>query len=295
MRAETLQDVPISVSAVTSGDIEAIGAYKLQDISRIVPNFQMGEDPILDSIAIRGIDTGGNQGFDQAVGTFRDGVYAGKNYLSRLPFLDVQRVEVVRGPQGTLFGRSAIGGTLAIISADIFALDVMNMAPKKVDVTYKDFKSLAIGKLVVELHGFGPGDGVATTVVYLPQEQIAFSADMYEAGELTNAAYVDDMNYLGVKKALNAMSKWDLRYAINAHQTEPSVQVLRENNRFVNELYEKVFAVLTETLAEKGPEGAFGLLFKTPDIDMSDYKDWKNYDHLPAHVFRMLASIYHGG
>ena len=55
--------------------------------------------------------------------------------------------------------------------ADIFALDVMNMAPKKVDVTYKDFKSLTIGNLVVELHGFGPGDGVATTVVYLPQEQ----------------------------------------------------------------------------------------------------------------------------
>ncbi len=118
MRAETLQDVPISVSAVTSEDIEAIGAQKLQDISRIVPNFQMGEDPILDSIAIRGIDTGGNQGFDQAVGTFRDGVYAGKNYLSRLPFLDVQRIEVVRGPQGTLFGRSAIGGALAIISND---------------------------------------------------------------------------------------------------------------------------------------------------------------------------------
>ena len=131
-------------------------------------------------------------------------------------------------------------------------------------------------------------------MVYLPQEKAAFSADTYEARELTNAAYIDDMNYLGVKKALNAMSDWDLRYAINAHQTEPSVEVLHENNRFVNEFYEKVYAVLTGALAEKGPEGAFGLLFNTPDIDMSDYKDWKNYGHLPAHVFRMLASIYHG-
>lgn len=116
MRAESLQDVPLSVTAVFAEDIESIGAYKLQDLSGIVPNFQVGEDAILDAITIRGVDTGGNQGFDQAVGVFRDGVYTGKGYLSRLPFMDVQRVEVVRGPQGTLFGRSTIAGALTLVT-----------------------------------------------------------------------------------------------------------------------------------------------------------------------------------
>ena len=118
MRAESLQDVPISVTALFSENIESIGAYKLQDLNGIVPNFQIGENAILDDIRIRGVATSGNQGFDQAVGVFRDGVYTGQGYLSRLPFMDLQRVEVVRGPQGTLFGRSTIGGALTLISND---------------------------------------------------------------------------------------------------------------------------------------------------------------------------------
>ena len=118
MRAESLQDVPISVTAVSEENIESVGAYKLQDINGIVPNFQIGENAILDDIRIRGVASSGNQGFDEAVGVFRDGVYTGKGYLSRLPFMDLQRVEVVRGPQGTLFGRSTIGGALSLISND---------------------------------------------------------------------------------------------------------------------------------------------------------------------------------
>ena len=114
MRSESLQDVPISISVVSDEDIQSIGAYRLQDLNGIIPSINISEGQIDNDLAIRGVGSGSNQGFEQSVGIFRDGVYTGRATLSRLPFLDVSAIEVVRGPQGVLFGRSTIAGAITM-------------------------------------------------------------------------------------------------------------------------------------------------------------------------------------
>lgn len=116
MRAETLQDVPLSVTVVSDENIESIGAYRMHDLNGIVPNVIIDEGVISNSLSVRGIASFNNQGFEQSVGFFRDGVYIGKAHLSRLPFMDMERVEVLRGPQGTLFGKNTIAGAVSSIT-----------------------------------------------------------------------------------------------------------------------------------------------------------------------------------
>ncbi|MBL4870137.1 MAG: TonB-dependent receptor, partial [Robiginitomaculum sp.] len=116
-RAESIMDVPVSVSAVSGAKIEALGIQRGEDLSALIPNFSIQTDPIGDKINIRGIQSGNNAGLEQSVSTFVDGVYRGRGMQSRLAFLDVGRVEVLRGPQGTLFGKNTIGGAINIVSA----------------------------------------------------------------------------------------------------------------------------------------------------------------------------------
>ena len=116
-RAESLQDVPLSVAAVSGELMQQQGIKKLEDLQFKVPNFTMTETGIGSNIAIRGIFSGVNQGFEQSVGTYIDGIHYGRAQQSRAPFMDVERVEVLRGPQSILFGKNSIAGALNIISA----------------------------------------------------------------------------------------------------------------------------------------------------------------------------------
>ena len=116
-RSESLQDVPLSVVAVSGELMQQQGIKKLEDLQFKVPNFTMTETGIGSNIAIRGIFSGVNQGFEQSVGTYIDGIHYGRAQQSRAPFLDVERVEVLRGPQSILFGKNSIAGALNIISA----------------------------------------------------------------------------------------------------------------------------------------------------------------------------------
>jgi outer membrane receptor protein involved in Fe transport len=116
-RSERLQDVPLSVAAVTGQTMQQQGIRKIEDLQAKVPNFKMTETGIGSQIAIRGIFSGVNQGFEQSVGTYIDGIHYGRAQQARAPFLDVQRVEVLRGPQSILFGKNSIAGALNIISA----------------------------------------------------------------------------------------------------------------------------------------------------------------------------------
>jgi iron complex outermembrane recepter protein len=113
-RAEGLSDVPISISAVSGKQVESYGQTNLEQISSSVPNLKITPTAIANRIAIRGIASGDNKGFEQSVAMFVDGVYYGRDQLSRLPLVDMERVEVLRGPQPTLFGKNAIAGAVNI-------------------------------------------------------------------------------------------------------------------------------------------------------------------------------------
>ena len=117
IRAESLQDVPVSVNAVSGEKMMEAGISKVEDLQAYVPNLTMSETGIGTNIYIRGIGSGINPGFEQSVGMYFDGVSYGRAQLTRAPFLDLERVEVLRGPQNILFGKNSIAGALSLISA----------------------------------------------------------------------------------------------------------------------------------------------------------------------------------
>jgi outer membrane receptor protein involved in Fe transport len=116
-RAESLQDVPISVSAVTGDRMQEMNIVNLESLTTYVPNFSMNQSGISNNITIRGISSGINPGFEQSTGMYVDNVYYGRGQLSRAPMFDLERVEVLRGPQPILFGKNSIAGAVSMITA----------------------------------------------------------------------------------------------------------------------------------------------------------------------------------
>ncbi|MYH16449.1 MAG: TonB-dependent receptor [Gammaproteobacteria bacterium] len=113
----SLQDVPVALAVMTGDKINEQGAFSLEDIVQFIPNVDITETSGSEKMFIRGIGTYGNSGFEQSVGTFVDGVYRGRGQASRAALLDLERVEVLKGPQNTLFGKNTVSGALNITSA----------------------------------------------------------------------------------------------------------------------------------------------------------------------------------
>jgi outer membrane receptor protein involved in Fe transport len=109
-----MQDAPISLSVVTGDKIEAMGLTALEDVALYIPNVHIAEGAIASLLFIRGVGSGMNLGYEQSVGMFVDGVYYGRGAYSRAPLLDIARVEVLKGPQLTLFGKNTIAGAINI-------------------------------------------------------------------------------------------------------------------------------------------------------------------------------------
>ncbi|MBP6876463.1 MAG: TonB-dependent receptor [Phenylobacterium sp.] len=116
-KEERLQDVPVSVGVVQGANIERLGLANMEQLSRYVPNFTVAETGSGNRITMRGISSGTNRGFEQSVGLFNDGIYGGRNRQFTVPFFDVERVEVLKGPQGVLFGKNTVAGAVSIVTA----------------------------------------------------------------------------------------------------------------------------------------------------------------------------------
>lgn len=117
-REEGLQDVPIAISAVSGDSLRMGNINNLQDLSSLVPSLYVAESFVGDSIFIRGLGSGQNNlGFEQAVGRVVDGYFYGRSRFSRISFLDIERVEVLKGPQGALIGKNTTAGAINITTA----------------------------------------------------------------------------------------------------------------------------------------------------------------------------------
>ncbi|GAA4097229.1 TonB-dependent receptor [Zhongshania borealis] len=144
LRAQSLQDVPVSVSAIGGEKMMEAGIAKIEDLQAYVPNFTMSESGIGTDIYIRGIGSGENQGFEQSVGMYVDGIAYGRAQLARAPFLDLSRVEVLRGPQNILLGKNSIAGAISIQTAN-----PSEYAEGNVQVTYEPEQNERIIDMVV--------------------------------------------------------------------------------------------------------------------------------------------------
>lgn len=116
-RAQSLQDVPISVAAVTGDKLADAGIENLDDLTSYLPNIHFTESGISTQVRIRGIGSDNSQGFEQSVGMYIDGIYYGRAQLFRTPMMDMERVELLRGPQSILFGKNSIAGALNLATA----------------------------------------------------------------------------------------------------------------------------------------------------------------------------------
>lgn len=117
-RAQSLQDVPIAISAVSGDSISSSGIAKMEDLAPSIPNFQFAEAVSgSDQLFMRGVGSGINFGFEMAVGQVIDGFFYGRSRFGRASFLDIERVEVLKGPQGALIGKNTSAGALNITTA----------------------------------------------------------------------------------------------------------------------------------------------------------------------------------
>lgn len=153
-RAENIQDVPIAISAVSSEFLEARGITSIDSLGSIAPNVKIERAPsnkTISQIAIRGsVTINPAVTWEPAVGLYLDGVYIAKAQGSIFDVADLERVEVLRGPQGTLYGRNALAGAV-------------NLIPRKpsgelgviADVSYGNFDYWK-GRAVLDLPAMGP-------------------------------------------------------------------------------------------------------------------------------------------
>ena len=116
-RTESLQDVPISVTAISGDQIAMNSIRSFGELGAYVPNFSVSENAVNTIISMRGISVGANQSFEQSVGLFVDGVHYGRSRQTRLGLFDLEQVEVLRGPQGILFGKNTLAGAVNIRTA----------------------------------------------------------------------------------------------------------------------------------------------------------------------------------
>jgi iron complex outermembrane receptor protein len=118
-REESLQDVPISVSAYSGEFLERARIEDVKDLIDLTPGVAgRTKDSYIDYVSVRGIITNDfGIGGDPSVGIYKDGVYQGRNGVVMTSFYDLDRVEVLKGPQGLLFGRNAASGAMSVITA----------------------------------------------------------------------------------------------------------------------------------------------------------------------------------
>lgn len=117
-REQKLQDVPISMEVISGAKIADYSTNDFKQMVKFAPNVSVESTAGNDVIYIRGFGSPpANFSFDQAVSLYMDGVYAGKNRQAQSPFFDLERVEVLRGPQGALFGKNTAAGAISIVSA----------------------------------------------------------------------------------------------------------------------------------------------------------------------------------
>lgn len=161
-RERTLQDVPVAVTVTTSETIERAQIRDIKDLSSVVPSLRVGQ---LQSSAntnffIRGFGNGANNaGIEPSVGLFIDGVYRSRSAAMIGDFPDIRRIEVLRGPQSTLFGKNASAGVISIVTQE-----PQFQFGGNVEATYGNFDAMTLKGVVTgpitDTVAFSLGGGV---------------------------------------------------------------------------------------------------------------------------------------
>ncbi|MFT7286942.1 MAG: iron complex outermembrane receptor protein [Halieaceae bacterium] len=178
-RAESVMNVPLAVSALSGDFLRKVNTDDIKDLAAFTPGVSgNSKDSFLDTIAVRGITTNdfGNGG-DPSLGVYKNGFYQGRNGSGVVSVFDLERTEVLRGPQGFLFGRNAIAGAMNIIS---------RRPTQGEHDAYVDVRLGERGIFRVEgASNFDVSDSVSVRIVGLHSEE-----DGYSTNEITGEDFI---------------------------------------------------------------------------------------------------------
>jgi iron complex outermembrane receptor protein len=114
-RAELLEDTPLSVTALSPTTLRQAGVVRINEVQNLVPNTTFRTSVTNPQIRIRGVgSSAAGAAFDPGVGLYLDGIFIPRSRTAVLDIVDVQQIEVLRGPQGTLFGKNTVGGAVSV-------------------------------------------------------------------------------------------------------------------------------------------------------------------------------------
>jgi iron complex outermembrane receptor protein len=158
-RAEDLQSVPLTVTAVTAETIQSQDVTNLEDLNSFVPNMKIANDRATSStinVYIRGVGQSDPLwGFEPGVGVYLDDVYLARPQSSLLDVIDVDRIEVLSGPQGTLYGKNTIAGAIKYVTRDIEGPATLTASVTGGNYGEHDFKLNASAPIIADHVYFG--------------------------------------------------------------------------------------------------------------------------------------------
>ena len=181
-RTENLQDVPIAVQAFSADTLSAAGIDSVRDLSMVSPSLQFADAANWGQVYVRGIGSPAiGPGIESPVAIYVDGVYWASETASAVEFNNIQSIEVLNGPQGTLFGRNADGGLIQVHTKDpsqTFGGDV--------DAGYGNYQTTTADAYVTG----GIADHVAADLaVQVRYQQQGFGTNLYDGTELDYNRY----------------------------------------------------------------------------------------------------------
>ncbi|WP_380871395.1 TonB-dependent receptor [Sphingomonas sp. DBB INV C78] len=183
-REEALQNVPVAVTAIGSETLDQLRVVNIKNLAGIAPNLQINVQGLQSNptIILRGIASGvSNNAVDPKIGIYLDGVYIGRTVGSIFDLADIERVEVLRGPQGTLFGRNATSGAISLVTATPSGEWGM-----KATASYGNYDAWR-GKVTLDLPALGP---LSIKLAYL-HDEIGGDADNLIGGRTIDLSQRD--------------------------------------------------------------------------------------------------------
>ncbi|WP_298195673.1 TonB-dependent receptor [Novosphingobium sp.] len=286
-RAENVQDVPIAISAVGTAYLESRGVDSIDKLGAIAPNVKIERAPsskTISQISIRGsVTINPAITWEPAVGLYLDGVYIAKAQGSIFDVADLERVEVLRGPQGTLYGRNALAGAVNLVTKK-----PSGEAGGLAEVTYGSFNEVKVrgvldlpqmGILSAKVSGqYRRRDGLINIVPNpVPGVPAAGAPKVSETDTIRNGSFMVQLR-AELSDALTADYTFDYS---EADQTPPFSQLLSVNrNRDPRDIFDPA-----------GPSYAFGGAFfpldkytnrtrvETASIDGQVYERSRSYGH----------------
>jgi len=174
-RTESLQDVPIAVTAFSADELALRGASDITDIAQVAPSVTLEPSRATNSTLTAFIRGVGQQdplaGFEQGVALYLDDVYVARPQGALLDIYDIERIEVLRGPQGTLYGRNAVGGAIKYVTKRLadepeFGLRLSYGSYSQMDIVAKGSvpvsDTVRVGATVASLNRDGFGENLTT-------------------------------------------------------------------------------------------------------------------------------------